>query len=361
MALVIIINSINIIQIALIRKNLEFKKRTILFLSASVISGIVGIILALNKFGVWSLVLREIINKIFICTLLYMTSKWKMTFKYSISSFKKMFIYGLWLLMSHLLLRIFSNLYRIVIGRYFPVHQLGLYDRGHQIAGNIYETIWWSIGSVAFPVYSKLLDEKNKLEEALTKIVKYSSFIIMPVLAILFIVADPLVILLLTEKWKGSIIYVKLFCLIGLINPLYDYLTQFIEAIGKSKDSFMYNVAFVIFRLINVSINLKRGIEAVLIGEIVIQIIMLIGVSLISKSYMGFNYLTTIIKMRWIIFSTIISVISGFICLRVCPSIKVIEIILPSIFMFITYLIVMTLKERQTIQRTISLLLYKNV
>ena len=123
-----------------------------------------------------------------------------------------MFSYGSWLLLTNITIKIFDNLYRFVIGKFFPASDLGLFDRGQQFPSMIHQQFTWSVGAVAFPVYSKLLDNNEELEKALLRFVKYSSMITLPLLAILYIVAEPFILLLLTEKWAGVIPFLKISC-----------------------------------------------------------------------------------------------------------------------------------------------------
>ena len=333
MSIVVIINSLNIIQLAIIRKNLEFKKKTLITFISSIISGVIGIICAYKGLGVWSLVVQQITNRTIICLGLYLTSKWKLRFSFSYSSFLTMFSYGSWLLLTNITIKIFDNLYRFVIGKFFPASDLGLFDRGQQFPSMIHQQFTWSVGAVAFPVYSKLLDNNEELEKALLRFVKYSSMITLPLLAILYIVAEPFILLLLTEKWAGVIPFLKISCLIGMVAPLYEFLTQFIEAIGFTKKTFRYTLLLNILRILNVILNLRNGIEAILIGELVIKILALLYVSTVARKYMGFNFLKIIYKIKTLVFCLIPTILAGWGILLFCPDSLYVKLLLPSIIM----------------------------
>ena len=356
MSVIVIINSLNIIQLAIIRKNLEFKKKTYLTLISSLVSGIIGIISAIYGLNVWSLVIQQITNRIIICVGLYFTSKWRLKFQFSYFSFKQLFSYGSWLLLSNIIIKIFNNFYRIVIGKFFPASELGLFDRGNQFPGMIYQQISWSVGAVAFPVYSKLLDNKMELQRSLLRFVKYSTFITLPLLSILFIVAEPFVLLLLTKKWEGAIIFIKLFCLVGAIFPLYGYLTQYIEAIGFTKHNFLYTIFINLLRITNVVINLKNGISAIIIGEAVVLLISLLGTSFLSRKLMGFNYLTIVFKLKWIYLSIILSTFLGRVIYLISPDILIAKLIIPGFTVIITYFSCIYLLDKKLIQNILSII-----
>lgn len=354
LSVVVILNAINIIQIAIIRKNLEFKKKTIITLISTFLSGIIGIFLAYSGFGVWSLVAQQIINKLIFCFYLYFSSSWKIKFEFSKSSFKSLFSYGVWLLLNGVFTRTFENIYRLAIGKFYNASQLGFFDKGQQFPSMIYQQISWSVGSVAFPVYSKLLDNKSELEKTLTNFVKYSTLITVPFLAILYIVSEPFVMLILTEKWAGSIVFIKLFCIIGVLIPLYDFLTQFIEAIGRTKHVFVFTIILNSLRLINVLIFLKSGIDKILIGEIAIIFCSIIWTSFYSKSLIGFNFLRVLMRLKGIYFSVISIVIIGLILTTALKTSMTLQLVIPPIVMGLVYLILIKFVEKNIFNSFLS-------
>jgi len=346
LSVVIIFNAITIIQIAIIRKNIEFRRKTIITIISSFISGIIGIFMAYSGFGVWSLVIQQVMNKLIFSVYLHITSKWKMKLEFSYSSFKSLFQFSFWLLLNGLFTRFFDNMYRLVIGKYDNPDQLGFFDRGQQFPGMIYQQISWSVGSVAFPVYSKLLDDPIELKRTFTKFVKYSSLVTIPFLAILFIIAEPFIIVVMTDKWIGSIIFIKLFCIIGVLIPFYDYLTQFVEVIGKTKYVFAYTVVLNIFRLINVLIFFNEGILNILLGEILLIFISILWVSFYSKKIIGFNFLNVLFGLKRIFLVIAATFICGMFLYYTLESNMVLQLVLVPLFMVILYIVMISFVEK---------------
>jgi O-antigen/teichoic acid export membrane protein len=356
MAIIVVINSLNIIQLAIIRKNLDFKRKTLITLFASLLSGLLGIYFATRGYGVWSLVIQQISSKLIVSISLYSTSEVRLRLSFSRNSFTKMFNYGSWLLLSNIIIRFFDNLYRFIIGKFFSANQLGLFDRGQQFPSMIYQQFSWSIGAVAFPVYAKLLDDKQALRNALLKFVRNSSLIVMPFLMVLFIIAEPFVLFLLTDKWAGAIIFIKLYCIIGILSPLYDFLMQFIEAIGRSKRTFIYTSVMICFRIVNVLVNLRFGIVEILFGEIAILLLAILTVSLLSKDFMGFNFLSIIYRLKFVYLSSIFTAIAGYILHLILPDNLIIQIFIPATVMFISYITFMYFFEKQFVSSVFSLI-----
>jgi O-antigen/teichoic acid export membrane protein len=356
MSIVVVINSLNIIQLAIIRKNLEFKKKTLLTFGSSIASGIIGIVCAYKGLSVWSLVVQQVSNRLFVCIGLYLTSRWQLRFSFSYSSFKTMFSYGSWLLLTNITIKIFDNLYRFVIGKFFPASDLGFYDRGHQFPSMIYQQFSWSVGAVAFPVYSKLQGNNIELEHSLGRFVKYSSFITLPLLAALFIVADPFVRILLTDKWAGAIPYIKLYCLIGMVVPIYNFLTQYIEAIGHTKANFRFTLILNFFRIINIIINIKTSIVAILVGELIIRITALVLISAFSKKIIGFSFFKTILTLRTLLYSLLLSLACGLIISELLKSNLYINFFASSLITITTYIVTLYYIDRNVVEGVIKFL-----
>lgn len=268
MAIIVMINSFNVIQLAIIRKELAFKKKTVFATLSYAISGSAGIYCAFKGFGVWSLVLQQLLNKFLFALFLYIASSYRMRIQFSYTAFKPLFEFGSWLLLSNIVIRVFDQLYKFAVGKYYTADALGLFDKGQQFPKLIYQNMTWSVGSVAFPVYSKV-DEKKDRANLLINFIKYTMVFVIPALLSLFMIAEPFVIVLLTQKWAGAIPYLKLFCFIGMIYPLYTYLLQYLEASGYTKVVFYVTTILVCFRLINVWLFLDNSILLLIYGEIV--------------------------------------------------------------------------------------------
>lgn len=311
MGVVVIINSFNVIQFAIIRKNLQFKKKTLYSTISYSVSGVTGILCAFNGLGVWSLVIQQVLNKLLLCILLFKASPYTMKFSFSYDAFKPLFAFGSWLLLTNIVMRAFDQLYKFVIGKHYSSDALGLFEKGQQFPKLIYQQLSWTIGTVAFPVYSKLQDDKEQMNNAVNRFLKYSLILNLPLLGILFVVSESFVMLLLTQKWAGIIPFIKLFCIIGIFYPFYSYMLQFLEANGKTKLVFSITSLMVVFRLLNVWINLDRGIIPLITGELIIVIFTVFLTLMITNRITGLSFVKLIKSIYWTYFSSAMMVLAG--------------------------------------------------
>ena len=295
LCLVIIVNSFNVIQHSIIRKEMQFKRKAILTVSSSLVGGVVGVLCAYKGLGVWSLVIQQLTNKIVLCILFYSTSEWRPSFKFSGEVAKKMFSYGSWLLGADLLLTIMNNFYKIFIGRYHSSQELGYYERSRQFQAMVADTFSWVFGIVAFPSFTKVQDSYSAMLDMAKKFVMYSAYLIYPILCIILVVSEPMIHLLLTDKWLPAVPYLKILCLVGMVVPLNFFLSPYLQAAGYSKLVFLSTVFTAVLRVLNVILTFSYGVKALLIGEIFVLLLNLLVFSLLSdKKMKGNNYLKTL-------------------------------------------------------------------
>ena len=266
--LVIVINSLAIIQRVRLTKSINFKLQTKISIAGSVTSGAIGIYMAYTGFGVWSLVWRTVINQVLQTSLLWIFSKWRPVLIFSTNAFRNMFSFGSRLLIIGLLDTLFNNIYLLVIGKYFSATDLGYYTRADQFSKLPSQNITNVIKKVSYPVMATIQDNDKKLKEGYKKLIintMYLSFMLMLPLAAL---AKSLIITMIGEKWIPSVIYLQLLCFVGVFYPLQALNLNILNVKGRS-DLFL-NLAVIgkILAIPVIIIGIITGIKFLIIGMI---------------------------------------------------------------------------------------------
>jgi len=220
LGLVLIINAFGLIHNTKIQKSLDFKQITKVSYVSSVVSGSVAILLAYRDFGVWSLVFYQISTRLTRTIMLWILDHWKPSMDFSLEAFKELFNYSSKLLGSSLINSITINMYNLVIGKYFSAVSLGFYDRAKKLQMLVASNLNATIQVVTFPVLSEIQDEQIRLQKSYRKILEIVAFIIFPLMFMLIIVAKPLIIILLGEKWTETIVYFQILALVGIGYPI---------------------------------------------------------------------------------------------------------------------------------------------
>ena len=233
-ATVLIIDSIALVQRTKLTKDLNFKSLTKISLSSSLISGIAGIVFAFSGFGVWSLIYKTLIQHSLNATLYWFSTNWFPKLVFSKSSFKKLFNFSYKLLLSGLIDRIYNNFYVFIIGKIFSPADLGFYSRASQFRDMASKQLTGTLQKVTYPVLSKLQDDNTSLMKAYRKVIVTSIFVTSFTMAAIFSISEPLIIVLIGEKWRQSIILLQLLCFAGTLYPIHAINLNLLTVKGRS-------------------------------------------------------------------------------------------------------------------------------
>lgn len=275
MALVIIINAFNIIQESQLKRDLNFKRRAFAAGIAIFVSGTAAIYFALQGLGIWSLVILQMGNRLILTVALWISSTWKPKLQFSKQSFREMFSFGVWVLGSGIIRTTFNNIYVLVIGKFFPAAEVGFYTKAKEFQKLSVNQISKAIGLVAFPVFSKFQDNTKDLVNKMRKFLMHIMFIILPLLSTLIVVAEPLVLIILKEKWAPMIPYLQLLSVVGMLYPLHLVNVHIINALGKSNLNFRLEIIKNSLRVLNIITMYRFGVIHIIIGEVVLSFIAL--------------------------------------------------------------------------------------
>lgn len=255
LALILLPGAFNAIQNAKIAREMKFKELMYCTLGAVVISGTVGIVIAYMGFGVWALVAQQLSNQLSICLIMMFVVKWRPKLVFEIHRVKLLFSFGWKLLCSSLLDTIYRELRSLIIGKKFNSATLGYYNRGKQFPELIVNNINGAIQSVMLPALSKEQDNKERMKSMMRRSIVTSSFIIFPLVVGLSVVAEPLVSLLLTDKWLPCVPYLRVYCFIYAFYPIHTANLQALNAQGRSDQFLKLEIIKKIYGLIVLAIT----------------------------------------------------------------------------------------------------------
>lgn len=240
--IVLIFNALSIIQQNQLRKKLDFKSLAIVNIISASIALTIAIMMAYQGMGVWSLVGQQISLSLFNAILFWIVSGWRPLQVFSWSSFKELFSFGGYILLSHLVSTFSNEIQGLLIGRRFNAYSMGLYTQAYRLEGSAATAVSGVIDQVTYPVLSSLQDDTVKLKVALKKFIQIPAFICCPFLAIMIVIAKPLIILLYTEKWSACVPYFQILCCAGVAVCLQGVANNAIAAIGKSNVFFWWTI-----------------------------------------------------------------------------------------------------------------------
>lgn len=233
LALTMPIGALAGVQNAFVQTQMAFRKFFISSLSGTILSGIVGLTMALLGFGVWALVGQSIVSTTTNTIVLFCIINWHPKFIFSYERFKILFSFGWRMTIINVLTTFFYQLKGYVIGYKYSTVDLAYYNRGEGLPGILYNNISGTINTVLFPALSRLQDNKSAVKNALSRSIRITSFFLMPALLGLAAISDKLVLIIFTEKWTPAIPFMQVICLISCSDILGMANYQAIKAIGR--------------------------------------------------------------------------------------------------------------------------------
>lgn len=233
------LSAVNSIQLAYVANHMVFKKSFITNSGGALLSGIVGIVMALLGTNIWALVAQSISNIIFSTILMTIVVEWRPKKEFSFDRLKNLVGFGWKLLATGLMFTGCNELRSLVIGKRYSADDLGYYDKGYSFPKLIGSNIDTTITRVLFPTLSKSQDDAYKMRMATRRSAKTSAYIMSPILFGLAIIAEPLVSILLTDKWLPCVPYLQVMCIVWWLQPTQSCSIQSIKAIGRS-DLYLY-------------------------------------------------------------------------------------------------------------------------
>lgn len=290
LGIILVINSLSIIQRALFIKKVDFKTQTKISLISSLLSGLVGIIMAYYGYGVWSLVFQQIIRQLVATMLFWIYSSWRPLWEFSYYSFKELFGYSSKLLFSSLLDTLCNNIYYLVIGRYYSAYQLGQYSRAEQfnmISGNMIAVIQ----KVSLPVLCSIQDDNESLKKAYKKLIKLSMAITFAFMLCLVAIAKPLIIVLIGEQWKDAILYLQIICFSGMITPLHGINLNLLQVKGLSNLFLRLEIYKKIMVIIPIVVGVFYGVVAMLSVNVFVAFLSFMLNSMYSRRIINYSTL----------------------------------------------------------------------
>lgn len=289
LAVKIPINAFNSIQNAYVSRNMQFKKFFFATIIGTVVSAFIGIYMAYNGFGVWALVAQILTNNIIDTIVLFLLIEWKPRLEFSFQNAKPLFSYGWKILATDLVGTMFNNLNAFIIGKKYSSADLAYYERGKKFPDMINNNVGATLSSVLFPAMS-LSDGFDDIRRIRRKSLKMMEYVMFPLMFGMFVVADKMILVLLTEKWLFAVPFVRISCISAVVGVLGTTLIQEIKAIGRSDITLKLELIKKPIYLVVVLIAMQISVKAMAYALIIIDLIAF-GFNVYPvRKYIGFDF-----------------------------------------------------------------------
>jgi len=286
--IVVIINSFQVVQSAILTRNLNFKIQLQATIAAGIVSGMIAVFFAYMGLGVWALIAQMLSAAFMTTVMLWRLQGWRPSLGFNLESLGSMYHFGCKLFLSGLIDTTFKNAYVVVIAKIFSTTIAGYYFFADKIKELIISQLVGSIQAVTYPALASVQQDDIRLKAGYRKVIQVTTFLLFPVMAMIAALAEPIFRVFLPDKWLPAVPYLQLMCIAGLLYPLHSINLNILKVKGRS-DLFLYLEIFKLAILtVILSISIQFGVYGILIGQIISSVLAYIPNSYFSSKLINY-------------------------------------------------------------------------
>ena len=290
LGLTLVVSGVKNVQQAYVSKTMQFKRFFFATLGGTLLSAVLGIVMAYMGYGVWALVAQQLCNVTVNTAILWLTVGWRPKWMFSFRRLGGLLSYGWKLLASGLLDTVYQSLREILIAVFYTDSDLAFYNRGHSLPQLLVSNINSSIDSVLLPVLSSEQDNKSRVRDMTRRAIRVSSYIMMPLMMGLAVCAEPLVSLLLTDKWLPCVPYLRIFCFSYAFFPLHTANLNAIKAMGRSDMFLALEITKKVIGVAVLAVTVRYGVYAMALSLLFTSVTSQIINSWPNKKLLDYSY-----------------------------------------------------------------------
>lgn len=267
LSVVFVINAFSYVQEARLTKEMKFKTLALIHVPSSIISGVISIVMANLGFGVWSIVFLQLSQRVSYAIQIWIYSKWKPLLSFNKKKARSLFKFGGRLMVSAIINSIYSNIYLVIIGKFFPVNTVGYYQNASNLVQYPTQTFSASLNSVTFPAFASVQDDDKKLKIGYKKVIQQLLYWICPAFVFSGVLAEPAFRLIFTEKWLNAVPYFQILCVVGILFPLNLFNLNIVNVKGRSDLFLKLEIIKKVVITVGIFISIPFGIWGLLIFQ----------------------------------------------------------------------------------------------
>ncbi len=232
-ALKLPLSALYAVQSAYVSRNMQFKLFFFSTLMGTLVSAVVGVVMAKNGYGVWALVVQQLVCIAINSVVLAVTIKWRPKPVFKKTTIKETYNFAGKVMASDLIGVTFNQLNAFIIGLFYSAEDLAYYSKGQNLPNVVTTVTSTSFMSVLFPAMASISHDRPKIKNLLSNSTKVLSFILFPILCGMLIVSNELVEILYTNKWSGVVVFLQIMCVSSIISIISEFDITVLKAIGR--------------------------------------------------------------------------------------------------------------------------------
>ena len=274
--ILLIISAFKIVQNTQLSRALNFKAKAIINVSSHIVAGAIAIVVAYRGFGVWSLVIQHVATGLLSLIMFWVVSPWRPRGRWDKNSFKYLWGYGSKLLASGVIDRIYANIYPIIIGKFFSAADLGQYTRAKDYTRLPSQSLTEVLQQVTFPVLSQIQNDDARLRDSYRRMLRFTAFIVFPIMVGMAALAHPLIITLITDKWVECVPYLQIICFASTWYPIHAINLNLLQVKGRSDLFLRLEIIKKLIVTVAIFVCVPFGIIGICVGGVCTSLISLV-------------------------------------------------------------------------------------
>ena len=349
--LVIILNSLTVVQNAQLQIKVDFKSIALINAITTIVSGGIAVFAAYKGLGAWALVIQTLTKAGVSAFCFWIIGHWIPKTGFSKESFKKLFGFGSKLLASGLLSTTITNINNLVIGKIYNPESLGFYTRAQQFPELTSGTLNSVLNTATFPMMAALQNEREELIGTFKRLIKITALFVFPAMIGIAVLSRPIILVLLGEKWLPASALLFWLALSYLFIPLSSLNLNLLNAIGRSDLFLKIDISKIPIIFATMAITFPISLKAVVIGKAITAIFYFyMNAFMIGRLY-GFGAFKQLYCCWKMIFSSIIMFFFVFFLVQFISNqfVCIIVGIVSGVFIYVLFLKLLKEEEMNNI------------
>lgn len=317
LALRLPLSALNAIQKAYIAKNFLFRLQFSASFLSSLISGLAAIVAAMLGFGIYALIIQQILIVLMTTVLMAWLTKWTPRLKFVVGSARELLPLGIQFTSANLINSIYTEGRSLVIGKFYSSADLAFFNRGNQFPALIVGNLNTPISNVMLPLMAEKKDSQYALKSVLRKAMQLSAYLVFPMMGILAACAHPLVLVLLGQKWAECVPYLQVACLFYLFQPLQSMNWQALKAAGQGALCFKLEVIKKAISFIVLIMSIPFGVFAISLSSAFCGFVSMLINMTPNKKVLGYGIFEQLIDVLKPSIATLFSVVIALLLIHI--------------------------------------------
>lgn len=269
----LIISSFVVVQRTKLYILVDFKTQAEASFVAVIVSGIVSVYCAYLGMGVMAIIIQQLLNSFINTIFIWIYTKWQPKLQFSFGRFKVLFNYAYKLILARFVNAVFQEIYSLAIGKVYAPAQLGYFNRAKSFVSISSNNITQIVQRVSIPVLCESQVDKEKMGDVLLGFIQKTAFVVYPLLFGLFVLAEPLIKVMLTEKWLSAAWMLQVLCPVGMLFVISTFNINVFNATGKTDWALKAEVIKKSMSVLILIVAVMISFEALIISQVLVAII----------------------------------------------------------------------------------------